>query len=356
MYKRKIILMAISAILTCGLFEQCQTVGKEVQLAEKPFEKLSEYQFFTGALKELRPNDRVLPYDLNTPLFTDYAEKSRFVWMPEGTGAQYAEREAFTFPEGAVLIKNFYYSHDKKAPKQGRHIVETRLLINRGADWDAMTYIWNEEQTEAYLNRVGDILPVHWQDEDGAQVAIDYVVPNRNQCKGCHAYDDQFTPIGPKARHLNKDYSYEDGTDNQLDRWAAVGYLSGYDPAAGSEKVPQWDAPDSGALHDRAIAYLDINCGHCHNPHGPAHTSGLNLTAHQEMNINLGIGKAPVSAGKGSGGRDYSIVPGQPDESILVYRMESTDPGAMMPEIGRVLVHEEGVALIREWIEQMKVE
>lgn len=67
----------------------------------------------------------------------------------------------------------------------------------------------------------------------------------------------------------------------------------------------------------------------------------------------LGIGKAPVAAGKGSGGRMFSIVPGSPDESILVYRIESTDPGVMMPEMGRRLVHEEGVSLIREWIQSM---
>lgn len=68
----------------------------------------------------------------------------------------------------------------------------------------------------------------------------------------------------------------------------------------------------------------------------------------------LGIGKAPVAAGKGSGGRLYSIVPGKPDESILLYRIESVDPGVMMPEMGRRLAHKEGVELVRQWILEMK--
>jgi hypothetical protein len=68
----------------------------------------------------------------------------------------------------------------------------------------------------------------------------------------------------------------------------------------------------------------------------------------------LGVGKAPVAAGKGSGGRLYSIVPGKPDESILQFRIESTHPGIMMPEVGRKLVHTEGVELVRRWIAELK--
>jgi hypothetical protein len=64
----------------------------------------------------------------------------------------------------------------------------------------------------------------------------------------------------------------------------------------------------------------------------------------------LGVCKSPVAAGKGSGGRMFGIAPGQPDSSILVYRMEANDPGVMMPEIGRAVPHEEGIALVKEWI------
>jgi Planctomycete cytochrome C len=78
--------------------------------------------------------------------------------------------------------------------------------------------------------------------------------------------------------------------------------------------------------------------------------SGLHLAADVTSVLELGVGKAPVAAGKGSGGRRFSIVPGKPDESIIYYRIVSTDPGIMMPEMGRKLVHEEGVELVRQWI------
>ncbi len=101
---------------------------------------------------------------------------------------------------------------------------------------------------------------------------------------------------------------------------------------------------------DRARAYLDINCGHCHSAVGPADTSGLWLDAGTTEQRRLGLCKPPVAAGQGTGDHLFDIVPGRPQDSILVYRMASLDPGAMMPELGRGTVHEEGVAVVRDWI------
>jgi uncharacterized repeat protein (TIGR03806 family) len=346
--------LGLCAFLLCQQCQMPQGDGVLLDTKAKPFQQLSEYQFFTGNLNELAPNKGVLPYDLNSSLFTDYAEKARFVWMPKGVSAKFAADKAFEFPVGTVLIKNFFYFNDKRQPEKGRRIIETRLLVNREGGWDALSYVWNDEQTDATLSIAGDIKEVTWTNEAGLQTTFNYLVPNRNQCKGCHNLDGKLTPIGPKGRNLHKDFSYPDGSvANQHEKWASVGYLTGYDPAANHPKLAQWDRPESSSLHERAIAYLDINCGHCHNPQGPANTSGLNLTVDQPVNINLGIFKAPVSAGSGSGGRSYSIVPGHPEASILVYRMQTTDPGAMMPELGRVTVHREGVELIQAWIAGM---
>ena len=111
------------------------------------------------------------------------------------------------------------------------------------------------------------------------------------------------------------------------------------------------DCDDAGApVADRARAYLDINCGHCHSAVGPADTSGLWLDAATDEPRRLGLCKPPVAAGQGTGDHMFDIVPGRPEDSILIYRMASLDPGAMMPELGRGTVHEEGVALVRDWI------
>ncbi|MCB0846668.1 MAG: hypothetical protein KDE26_25640 [Bacteroidetes bacterium] len=323
-------------------------------VGKTPFERLSEYHFFKGDIANLSPEEGVLPYDLNSPLFTDYAEKARFVWMPKGKSAQYTKDGILNFPEGTALIKNFYYHADQGDMNSPKRIVETRLLIKGSDTWEAHGYIWNDEQTDASLEIVGDIKKVEWTRETGADIHLDYIIPNKNQCKGCHYNKGILEPIGPKVRNLNKTYTYSDGEKNQLEKWAEVGYLTGYNPGAEHSKVAQWDNPQSGSLHERAMAYLDINCAHCHNPNGPANTTGLNLVADAPKNASIGIMKASVAAGQGTGGFDYNIVPGHPEISILPFRMASDNPAEMMPELGRRMVHQEGVELIREWIREME--
>lgn len=353
--KKILLITALAAVAGIGV--HCSSFSEEhAHLPETNYEQLSDYHFFTGALADLQPNDRVIPYDLNTPLFSDYAHKARFVWMPEGSSANYTAEGVLAFPEGTVLIKNFYYERDEREPEQGRRVLETRLLIHRSTGWEAVGYIWDDAQTEAYLEVIGDIKTVNWTDKTGLSQDVDYIIPNKNQCKSCHAREDEIIPIGPKVQNLNKSYPYATGTMNQLEKWSALGYLSGYRPEDEHPQLATWNQPESGSLHDRALAYLDVNCGHCHYPQGAANTSGLSLTAHSPTNKSLGIYKPTVSAGAGTGGHTYSIVPGQPENSIMVYRMNATDPGAMMPELGRRLVHREGVALISEWIRNMEEE
>ena len=106
-------------------------------------------------------------------------------------------------------------------------------------------------------------------------------------------------------------------------------------------------------IEARARTYLDINCGHCHHPRGPADTSGLALDATALWGPSLGICKSPIAAGRGTGGRQFGIVPGNADASILLHRVESSEAAVMMPELGRSLSHAEGVAVLRAWIEAM---
>ncbi len=334
-------------------FENCKNASStQIIIPQQPFQKLSNYHFFKGDLKELIPNERVLPYDLNTSLFSDYAHKARFVWMPEGVVAIPDSMGKLQFQPGSVLIKNFFYLNDERDIAKGRRIIETRLLVLMEDGWDALTYIWNKEQTDATLDIVGDIFDVKWIDKNGQSIEANYIVPNKNQCKGCHEFDGKLVPLGPKAPNLSKKYVYDTGEQNQINKWREMGYYANDGTMQSFSIFPKWDDPNAD-LHHRAMAYLDVNCGNCHNPKGPANTSGLTLTFNQELDMELGIYKAPVATGKGSGGHLYNIVPGQPEKSIMVYRMESTDPGAMMPELGRRLVHREGVDLIAEWIEKM---
>lgn len=298
--------------------------------------KLSDFGFFTD-LRNEKSAARVMPYGLETPLFSDYAGKHRYLYVPAGQKARYDADAAFDFPVGSALIKTFGY------PQAGAFKpLETRVLLRRPSGWVALPYVWNAEGTDAVLKRAGTRIPVSFTDPSGTPRQISYAVPNQNQCKDCHALSGAITPIGVKARYLNH--------DGQLERLLAGGMLDRL--PADAPRIARWD-DGRAPIGDRARAYLEINCAHCHNPAGAASNSGLFLDWRQRDPVALGIGKRPVAAGRGSGGRDFAIAPGAPDASILIYRMESINPGIAMPELGRSTVHKEGVALIRDWIETM---
>jgi uncharacterized repeat protein (TIGR03806 family) len=320
--------------------------------------RLSEYGLFEGDGSTQEPTPGVVPYDLNNELFSDYTTKHRFIKVPEGERIRYNGEGVFGFPLGSIIVKTFAMPRDMRDSSKGERLLETRILTHEPSGWYGLAYVWNNEQTEATLSLGGGSADVHWSHRDGAERQNNYIIPNANQCKSCHVTDVDtrtFTPIGPTARNLNKDFAYADGTRNQLAHWARSGILEGAPQADSAPRSARADDPTTGSLDERARAWLDINCAHCHSATGPANTSGLDLTITQTDPTKLGIEKSPVAAGRGSGGRKFGIVPGEPDLSILLYRLESNEPGVMMPVLPRRLVHEEGVALIREWIAAMDV-
>lgn len=350
-----LILVICLLIISCStsVEQECDSGIPCVPPIQTPFEQLSDYGLFFGELKDLNPVEGMLPYDLNTELFSDYAGKQRFVYLPDETTIEVTDSHEMKFPVGTILVKNFYYNDDDREPSAGRTLLETRLLIRYEEGWKPHTYTWNHKQTGAQLKRTGEVKPINWTDEEGIIRDVEYRIPSVNDCGSCHRKSGRITTLGPNIRNLNKPYSYRDGTENQLIRWRANGFFGVEIKPDELSRLPAWDDPDSGPLHLRARAYLDVNCSSCHNESGSARNSGLFMEYEQEDAYRLGVCKIPVAAGSGGGGLKYGIVPGKPDESILLHRMNSTDPDVRMPEIGRTLIHDEAVDMIREWIQEM---
>ena len=233
-------------------------------------------------------------------------------------------------PVGSALIKSF---------KMGERLIETRVLLHREAGWVALPYQWNAEQTEARLVVAGVRLDL----TTPAGQAISYSIPNKNQCKECHALSGAVTPIGPKAYNLDIRWLADWRSAGQLDAVPVV-----------DRRIPLWELRDVARVEPAARGYLDVNCAHCHNPAGSASNSGLDLRWEQTDLIKFGIGKRPVAAGRGSGGLDFDIKPGDPAHSILYYRMASLEGGISMPEVGRSSLDPEGMAVVARWIRGMK--
>jgi parallel beta-helix repeat protein len=311
--------------------------------------KLAHYNLFTDPRNPLsKARDGGFPYDLTTALFSDYASKDRVLFLPPGTSAEYHPTQAFALPLGSVIAKTFYFPADLRNPKSPKKIVETRLLIHREKGWIGLAYQWNEAQTEAKLIRGGAAVDVRWIDAQGQSHSNTYRIPNMAQCVGCHLNG---IPIGVKAGYLNKPGQGELADHNQLEYLIHAGRLTGAPADLSSmPRYPIWNDATSGSLADRALTYLDINCAHCHNPAGKANTSALFLQLGQEQGINSGLCKPPIAAGRGTGGTLFDIVPGQPEKSLLVDRMNSTKAAVKMPEIAKTMVHSEGLSLVSDWI------
>ena len=334
--------------------------------------KLSAFGLFSGPLAAQVPAAGVVRYELNTALFSDYADKRRFIKLPPGTQMEYAGAGLLQFPVGAVMAKTFSYRHDFRDASLGERLLETRIEMRCEEGWFGASYLWNAEQTDAELALGGAEFDVQWIHDDGQARSTHYEVPNANQCLNCHAQDKQYQPIGPTARNLNRPLpTGEAGISqdvlaqlqgairtavegSQLAYLSTAGMLHGL-PAEAADvaaigSVPSLADPHSGSVDGRARAWLNMNCAHCHNPTGTARTTGLDLSWNQDDLAKLGVWKSPVAAGHGAGGRKYDIVPGKPDDSVLMYRIESHDQSIMMPNVGRRLVQDEAVAVVREWI------
>jgi parallel beta-helix repeat protein len=314
---------------------------------------LSEYGLFRGDIAAHVPADNVYPYELNTPLFSDYTTKYRFFQLPAGEQIRYTKQGSIQFPVGTVISKTFAYPVNMTDPNQGERLLETRIEFRQKNGWFGFSYLWNKEQTEAMLALGGSEVDVSWIHTDGKRRENRYQVPNANQCLNCHQQGEDFVPIGPVAENLNGNWDHGHGSLNQLNAWTDQGLLIETPSVASIDAWPVFNDAEGRSVSDRARSWLHVNCAHCHNPHGSARTSGLDLRLTQMDPAKFGVHKIPVAAGHGSGGRSFDIVPGKPDDSILLYRIESEDPGIAMPSVGKSLVPVEAAALIRQWIEQL---
>ncbi|WP_437516281.1 SO2930 family diheme c-type cytochrome [Sorangium sp. So ce1099] len=318
-----------------------------------PYDTLSEYGFFEGALADLKPAAGVVPYTVAAPLWADHAGKGRFLVLPEGEKITVGEVEDWQFPLGTIVIKTFFLSLDRREPEGAARILETRLLILGEKGWKPHTYVWNEEQTGATRTVAGTRIELDTIDASGSPARAQYLVPNTNQCNSCHERDDRTEVLGLITPQLNRDIVVDGAPRSQLAWLEEQGLFR--EPLGAPEALPSFPDPAGDApLDARARAYLHGNCSHCHRPGGGGGVSGLVLLGWEAEPSKNGVCKVAAAAGAGTGGNAYDIVPGAPDESIMVFRMGSTDPEIKMPELSNRLPDAEGIALVRAWIADME--
>jgi hypothetical protein len=318
-----------------------------VDLASVPYAKLSDYKFFDGTMKNQVPSLDVLPYEPASQLFTDYAHKKRFVWIPKNKKAVYdGDGKTLIFPVGTALIKTFYY--DNIQPGNTTRIIETRIMIRKEEGWIFANYVWNADQTEATLDSNGSFTDITWL-EEGTLKNTNYRIPSSSggECLTCHKSNDKPIPIGLKPQNLNFAINYASGSKNQLEKWAEVGYLDNNFPRNIVSTV-RWN-DESQPLEKRVRSYIDINCAHCHQQDSHCSYRPMRFAFSETTDLtNLGVCMTPVDI-VGSG-LSHIVAPGSPERSVMHFRITSVNESTRMPLLGRSIVHEEAVEMIDEWI------
>ncbi len=326
-------------------------------------ERLRDWGLFVD-LAELSPAERVVEYRALAPNYRDYAMERRFVWIPEGTQIGYSATEPWAFPVGSVLVQDYAYPADARDPSKAQRHVETRILFHESErDWRPAVYVWDAAGSGARLEPAGEIFDLAWIDAQGQPRETRYSTPNVNECLTCHRLDTnegeetRLDPLGERSAQLNGEFDYGDGPENQIDHFAALGWLDAV-PLPVAERAslvePFGDAP----LGDRARSYMDSNCGHCHADGRFASASNLWLDHsatdpdHGEA-VHWGVCKIPTALGGATCGLTFNLVPGDADASIMICRMSSHMPEVRMPPIASKIPHMEAVELISEWINAM---
>lgn len=333
-----------------------------VDLTQVPYSNLSQYHFFEGELKNQIPSLDVIPYEPISSLFTDYAHKKRFIWLPNGMKATYnGDDQILELPVGAAIIKTFYYNNVQ--PSNTTQIIETRIMIRKSDGWIFADYVWNEEQTEAYLDLNGSTKNITFKDDNNLTRTVDYRIPNEAQCIVCHKtksyengnYVQKNIPIGIKPQNLNKTYNYGSETKNQLTKWIELGKLTNnFSLPTEANTVVNYN-DNSQSLEKRVRSYFDINCAHCHKEHGHCDYRPMRFAFSETNNnpTNMGVCVDTQDMQNFEPALSKIVTPGNIYRSMLYFRLNTMDETYRMPLHGRTLIHDEGVQLVEEWINSL---
>ena len=341
---------------------------------------LSEWNVFSN-IRDQVPAEGVVPYTVTSALFTDDALKHRFVTLTKGGTLDYSnDTTRWASPVGTIYIKTFAYPPNNLDPESdgGEQLIETRLLVHTAAEddaigclgedscWNVHTYVYTEDMTDAICEAGGAAVSVEYTDPvtDEQMQVPNYGVPSNGACRRCHGVETR--SLGVSTGMLNRDNDYQGANvENQIDQLFELGMLAP-EPGPVEERVTFDDPATLTAecstpecYHEAARSWLDTNCSHCHAPDGEADGTGIFLDyasmepegATQEDFSKWGVCKLPTSAGgvKNCDG-ELDIVPGDPDASVMLCRIDSVIPGEMMAPIGRSLVDDTGYDVLREWI------
>ena len=301
--------------------------------------RLSDTGLFTD-MRRLTPHPSLIPYSVNAPLWSDGAEKERFLMLPDMQRVRVDEQGEFHFPRGTIFVKTFYFGRPGRGAAKGERL-ETRLLILGDGGWAGYTYVWNEAQDEALLidGRVERPL------EPGKPTPT-WTFPGRADCMSCHT-EVAGRVLGFQREQLDRIHDYGGTRENQLDALTRVGV---FDRAVPRRAWPDWDDPQAD-LGAQVRAYLDSNCANCHRPAGTGNAK-IDLRAEVPLEQAHLVNEPPSQGHLGVPGATV-LTPGRPEKSLLYLRMQRTDEKGM-PNLAHNTPDTKALERIARWIKSME--
>jgi uncharacterized repeat protein (TIGR03806 family) len=304
----------------------------------------------TGAFKDvarLTPSDSLIPYDLIVSFWSDGAEKSRWLSVPENQKIKFAPAGEWVFPKGTVFVKHFELATDETHPEVS-HRLETRLLVcdDRGGVY-GVAYKWRADNRDADLLATNLTESILIKTVTGVRTQMWYY-PSRQDCLTCHTANAGYV-LGVKTRQLNHEFTFPSGVaDNELRAWNHIGMFATNLAEADLENLPKLASLDDPArsLADRARSYLDANCAHCHRPEGTV----ANFDARYDTPLaqqNLIQGRVLINE-RIDGAR--IIAPNDIWRSLLFLRANTVE-AFKMPPLARNTIDRRGMKLLQEWID-----
>ncbi len=318
-----------------------------------PFPTLLSETGLFESVADHRPAPGLIPYSVNAPGWADGAIAERFMALPADCRITYASSRGWNFSNGAVLVQTLSVDVDDRVPRSRRRI-ETRLLVRQQNEWAAYSYRWNDEQTDAVLvDRQGE---EHQLDLPSVAAAgtphrRTWRFPGRTECLTCHSRAANYV-LGTSELQMNRTDESLGAGENQLQRLERFGLFDAALPKPPEELGRLANPYDpSQPAEVRARSYLHANCSVCHVEAGGGNakmqlefmTAGasMNLIAARPQHDTFEITDAML------------VAPGSPQRSVLLHRLSRRGRG-QMPPLGTARVDEQAVALVREWIAQMK--
>lgn len=292
---------------------------------------------------DLIPAPGVIEYSVKIGLWSDGAEKRRWIALPGTAQITFDANGKWIFPTNTVLVKHF----DLEVSRGVFTRLETRVLVNYATGWVGYSYRWNAIQDDATLVTADETQTYAIQDRPGV-TSLTWSFPSSASCFQCHRPGTSQV-LGLETRQINHTFSYEKADDNQLRAWNNIKLFTrdiGGTSYASYASLTENDA----SLELRARAYLSTNCSHCHQPDGIGPQMDMRFsTALADTNL---VDVAPTNGDRGLAA-PARIKSGDPANSMIVHRMSLTS-GGRMPQVGSAIVDQEALAIIGTWIQTLR--